>query len=304
MMPDAEYKLTTWDEQDVNYIVLSAIEFQGIQVAKRNLLEALFIEEKMDTVVENYLELENEILNSSARHMVQRDFSYLSAQAQRNLLSRRIINLLSSCRGYLDQACHHINNIYGENFDVRAKFEQSIHEQYESRLGYRVMEALRNYVQHRGSPLYAVSRGSRWTDSNPKKLRFYTKVIMRVRDLAEDSKFKPSVLEELTRLGNELALQPFIREYIAGLSISHETLRTSLDSDLTNLANVIVGAIERFRKAFPEQAATGGNVFAMGAGEEVWLSADFIDVRRRLREKNQSLSNLPLRFVTNENDIN
>jgi hypothetical protein len=257
----------------------------------------------MDIVIENYLELENEILNSSVRQMVQTDFSYLSGQAQRNLFSRRIINVLSACRGYLDQASHHINNIYGESSYVGTEFEKSTHEQYDSRLGYRLMEALRNYVQHRGSPLFAVSRKGGWS-SDRKKLRFSTKALMRVSDLAEDSKFKKPILDELKPLGKELDIQPFVREYVAGLSIVHQRLRESLRSDLTNWESLIHGTIEHYRQAFPEQVATGGNIFAMSAEEEVWLSVDFIDARRKLEEKNRNLSNLPLRFVTNESDAN
>ena len=111
-MPDDDYKLTTWNDQTTHYVPLSAAEFQGVRVAKANLLEALFIEEQMDIVIENYLELENEILASSVRRMVPPDSSYLSAQSQRNLFSRRIVNLLTACKGYLDQTRHHISNIW------------------------------------------------------------------------------------------------------------------------------------------------------------------------------------------------
>ena len=235
-MLDPDYKLTTWDDQTTCYLVISGAEFQEIRTAKANLIETLFIEEKMDIVIENYLELENEILASSARQMVQQDFGYISGQSQRSLFSRRIINLLSACRGYLDQACHHISNMYGEISPIATEFEKSKHEQYDIRLGYRLMEALRNYVQHRGSPLYAVTRDARWIESDDGKgLRFSTRALIRISDLSEDPKFKKSILDEFKPLGNDLDLKPFVREYIAGLSVIHQRLRDQLNPDLNDL---------------------------------------------------------------------
>jgi hypothetical protein len=302
VLAEPDYKLTTWDEQATHYVRLSTAEFEEIRAAKANLLEALFIEEKMDIIIENYLELENDILASSARQMVQTDFSYSSAQSQRNRFSRRIINLLSACRGYLDQACHHISNIYGEDSQVAAAFVTSTHEQHDSRLGYRLMEALRNYVQHRGSPLHAVSHGGRWIESDRgKQLKFTSRILMRVSDLAEDSKFKKPILDELKQFAKEeVDLQPFVREYVAGLSVIHQRLRDRLSHDLTNWEKVIYSALERFRLSFPEQAASSGNVFAMSANEEVWLSSEFIEARRRLNQKNRNLANLAARYVTNK----
>src|SRR5215467_1784110 len=133
-MSNPDYKITTWEEQTTHYVVISAAEFQEIKIARANLLEALFIEEKMDIVIENYLEFETEILSSSARQMVQHDFSYFSAQSQRNLFSRRIMNFLSASRGYLDQTQHHISNIFGEDSPVAVRFQKSTSNQYDSRL--------------------------------------------------------------------------------------------------------------------------------------------------------------------------
>jgi hypothetical protein len=75
-MPVHNYKLTTWVEQNTEFIPLSDIEFEQIQSARANLFEVLFTEQTMDMVIETYLEWGNEILASSARHMVQWDFSY------------------------------------------------------------------------------------------------------------------------------------------------------------------------------------------------------------------------------------
>lgn len=298
-MPLPGYRLATWDEQDTHYIPLSAAECEEIKSAKSNLIEALFIEEKMNIVIESYLEWENEILAASARRMVQFDFSYLFTLSQRDLFSRRMMTLLTTCKGYLDHTSHHISNIYGKDSSTAAKINKSRSEQYGSRLGYRVMEELRKYVQHRGWPFHAISHGGKRIESDyGSTLRFSTGTILRVSELAKDSGFKKVVLTELEHKGNDLDLQLFVREYIAGLSVVHQTLRNELKPDVTNWDNLIYSAIERLHQTFPEQAL--GTIFALSADEEVWLSRDYIEARRALEQKNMAVPHLPSHFVTNE----
>jgi len=295
-----DYRLATWDEQDRNYIEISAAEFEELKSAKANVLETMFIEEKMDLVIENYLEWENELLYASARQMVQLDYSYLSAQSQRNLFSRRIMNVLTACRGYLDQVGHHLSNIYGEESSIAAVFKKATNEQYDRRLGYRVMEALRNYVQHRGSPLHVVVVDRNWVESeHGKRFRSYTGTRFKVSILAEDPKFKKSVLGELQAIGrDEIDLQGFVREYVGGLSIVHQAIRDELKADVTKWEAAICTAIERFRQKFPDVAS--GTMFALSTDHEVWLSTEYIESRRGFEQKNRLLSNLADRYVTNE----
>jgi hypothetical protein len=296
------YKLTTWDEQDTHYVQISSEEFQEIKLAKANLLEAMFIEEKMDLVIENYLEFENDILASSARHMVQYDFSYLSAQVDRNLFARRLMNLLSACKAYLDQTAHHLSNIFGKDSQAAGQFIKSTNDRYDNCLGYRIMEALRNYAQHRAFPLHAIDRGSKWVKSESgQKLMFYTRPLMYLRELVDDDKFKKAVLAELKKIGQEIDLQPHVRDYIASLGTVHQELRNILRSPIGNWENIISSSMERFRTAHPEEYSVAGErILAMSEADYIWLFKDFIDNRRTLAQKNQNLSSLTDRYVTNE----
>ena len=45
--------------------------------------------------------------------MIFHDDTYFSFSLERNLVNRRIVNLLSAGRMYLDQSRQHIENIYG-----------------------------------------------------------------------------------------------------------------------------------------------------------------------------------------------
>jgi hypothetical protein len=51
------------------FVEISKEEYSQIKSAKANLLEALFIEEKFNVVIDNYLELETDLLACTARYM-------------------------------------------------------------------------------------------------------------------------------------------------------------------------------------------------------------------------------------------
>jgi hypothetical protein len=120
--------------------------------------------------------------------------------------------------------------------------------------------------------------------------------------LAKDAKFKKSVLDELEKISKEHDLLPFIRDYIGGLSVVHQTLRDGLGADVANWEKLILGSIEWLHQSFPGQVATGETTFAMSADEEVWLSKEYTDARRALEMKNRNLGNAAVRYVTSSTD--
>jgi len=85
------------------FIEIDEAEYDFIKDARENLFEALYLEEILDLVIENYYEYETELLAMSSRMMIFND-EYFSMERERNLLSRRIANLLSAGRMYIDQS--------------------------------------------------------------------------------------------------------------------------------------------------------------------------------------------------------
>jgi hypothetical protein len=135
-----------------HFVDISKEEYRAIGDSKKCLIEALYIEQKLDMVVEDYFEFEMELLATSTRQMVQWNQDYYWFQEEINRLNRRIVNLLSVCRLYLDQSIHHLSCIYGKEGEKLNNIKKKISREYDSKLGFRVMEAMRNYVQHRGFP--------------------------------------------------------------------------------------------------------------------------------------------------------
>lgn len=188
-----DYRLQRYVFGSPAFVDISEKEYVDIKSAKANLLEALFIEQKFDAVIENYLELEMCFLEISANHMILRNISYTRFHNEKNLVNRRLINLLSASRSYLDQTKHHFHNIFGEDSETVRKIEEFKSQQYDQCFGYRVMEALRNYVQHRGFPIGSVIINRRSVESKSgNRILFSLTPNMHPEDLEEDKKFKKS----------------------------------------------------------------------------------------------------------------
>ena len=80
-----EYGLAHLVLRSSAFIPISEEEYLQLVDSKAGLLETLFIEEKFDLVVDNYLKLETTLLDSTARHTVHHHHCYQWFQVQRNL---------------------------------------------------------------------------------------------------------------------------------------------------------------------------------------------------------------------------
>ncbi|HVN16643.1 MAG TPA: hypothetical protein VMT73_12940, partial [Anaerolineales bacterium] len=97
-----KYIITTIVAGSPGFIEIDEAEYERIKSAIVNLFELLFFEEKLDLVTENFQEYEAELLLIASRDMVFHDSDYFSMSDERDIVSRRIVNLLSACRMYLD----------------------------------------------------------------------------------------------------------------------------------------------------------------------------------------------------------
>jgi 5-keto 4-deoxyuronate isomerase len=147
------YELTKLITSCNHHVEISHEYFETLKSKKEFLIEALFVEEKFNLVLENYSEFELELLGNSVRNMLFHDFEWSSGVNDIHSINRRIINLLTTCRLYMDQVCHNIHTIYGSGSAQAIAFKTQSSNEYDSVFGYRVMEAMRNYVQHRGLPI-------------------------------------------------------------------------------------------------------------------------------------------------------
>ncbi len=134
---------------DKHGIALPEERYARIRDHKRNLVRALEIEERFDILLANYVEFETEVLGRSVEHNLYSGRDEHQMHEDRLGLNRRIVNLLTACRLYLDQLAHGMSGTFGDGEETTA-IGAARSREYDASFSYRLMEGLRDYVQHRG----------------------------------------------------------------------------------------------------------------------------------------------------------
>lgn len=169
------------------------------------------------------------------------------------------------------------------------------------------MEALRNYTQHRGFPIHTLSyNGERVSDEGRNRVRLGVSIHVSRSELAEDPKFKKSVLSELESHADSIDLKPLIRDYVADLATVHEWVKEVTATHIATWESRYRSAINRFSDAFPDEPSLKGLTAvaisdAQQAGE-VHLFTDFVEYRSALAKKNSgaALKRLGTIYVSGE----
>jgi hypothetical protein len=287
-------------------IEISKDEFDQWQSTQEHLLDVLNIEATFDLLLENYAEFERDLLDLSHRLSLFREHGEpLGLYREMN---RRVTNLLSSARLYLDQVPQDLNSIYGKKSDHAKAFDQCRSKQYDSSFAYRIMEALRNYAQHRGFAVHAMTHSLEREDKTPGFLfRAGLHLLVNIQCL-EESEFKKQVLAELKPRADRygyVELTPLVPEYMERLCEVHESLRGLISADVTSWDQTIISVLNRARHDFGEDLSGLSVVAEEKQPEgEYWdvesaeIFSQPIDWRKQLEAKNRDFGKLSARYVT------
>ena len=217
--------LGNWPSLDI-----SSENFQRLKQAKRALFILVGIEEKFEMLSQNYLEYEQLLLTLALEYMVSHSPEYSSMHDARSQINRRLANLLTMARLYIDQVKHDVSRLFGRDAAENSTICQSFSSQYDRLLGYRVLEALRNSMQHRDLPVTSVEYPSVHEDRDHGYLiRHQVVARISVEHLREDSKLKPRIIAELQAGGDRHDVTPFVREYVEGIARVHEGVRSATE---------------------------------------------------------------------------
>jgi len=300
-----KYQLTKRISTCQHHVDISQEYFEKLKSNKEFLIKALSIEEKFDLVLENYSEFELELLRISVRNMVFNRYDYSSVVTDIYSINRRIINLLTMCRLYKDQVCHNIHTIYGTKSTQAVETQKYSSSEYDSVFGYRVMEAMRNYVQHRDLPIKEISNQHKWIETSDGKRRKHTvKLLVDVATIAQDGKFKSSVLAELKSQGGLVEFTPLIRQYIESIGRIHLKIRELIRSELLESDNNFLQAISLYQELTNDRShkfvhAVALSMDSSNCVELVEIFNDLIDHRKMLEHQNQYFY-YSLHFVSSE----
>ena len=287
-------------------IQLTQQEYSVVVSALQSIYTIVAIEEEWDHLIENYLDLESEIIQSALRDMVAMK-NVRQIYKTRRAISRKISNFLSSCRSYFDRASRRLSQLETDIPDLSQKFESARKTAYDSSLAYRFMEELRNLAQHRTAPLHGTMYNSNWLrgeEEEFKALRHSVGIYIDLQKLKEeDPKFRRSIIEEAKAIGERVPLLNLIRRYLKLLSEVHSTLRTSISEKEKEWSELINSSIEKYKDV--NEGKTMG-LAAVEFSDDGTLKSEHpfvqstIDELEVLRSKNRELLNFDLQYVSNE----
>lgn len=286
------------------YVDISAQEFEDLKRAKRNIFMLLGIEEKFDIVIENFLEYERDLLDLALAHMAGHDVTWSSGHDAIGLVNRRVANCLSAARLYIDQVKHDLSTVYGKNSAISAQMKQTLSTQYDELLGYRVMEAIRNFVQHRSLPVGGFMYPSAWQERARGRQLLHHRAIPMLdpKQLREDKEVKQAVIDELVHAGEErFNITILLREYVEGLSRAHEELRSLVKDDIAPWKKSLLDVIDRFSSTCGEQVTLviAHELEDENTTDEFQIFGDGIERLEALRAKRLP-TNISRWFVSNE----
>ena len=199
--------------------------------------------------IQNYLEFETSILQEAVRELI--DPSHREGAGQlRRLLARRLSNVLSSARLYLDTLKQHSKQVLANDRARLERIEAAPSAQYDSCLEYRIAEALRNYAQHRALPVHGlIGLSSDILHSSQRE--FFVEPYLDPDELREDGYFKAQVLKELPSDGDVVKLKPILSAYIEALGQIQGVFRSETRQELEKGAQVFEAARNRFGERYP-----------------------------------------------------
>ncbi len=287
------------------FIPISEDEFIETVAARDRFFRLLGIEEKFDLLAENLAELETDILDLTMRRMLFHEWSWASFRADVATVNRRLANLLSSCRLYVDQVKHDLGLIYGRDSAVRSQVSEAFSREYDTRLGYCLLEALRNHIQHCALPLGHLSYPSTrdFPGNSRSHIRHTCIPSLSLSQLRESGALNKKILGRLKEDAELLDIRPLVRDYVSGLGLVHTKMREWVKEDALAWKTRIVNVRDRFRAEYGEKdvglAVVERDERNCGIRHAA-IFVDFIEEYERLLRKNQFPQHFATQFVTSE----
>lgn len=196
---------------------------------------AVHLEELIDLVLQNYSEWEKDLLSFSVDNIVFNGVSKI--HFQRKAASRRIINLMTVCRMYIDQSKKTIRKILPAI--SKDEVEKYFSNKYDESIEYRFMEQLRNSVQHSTLPIHSFIQSGGWREVEGEDKLFSTVIPkLNVELLRDDKRFKKSVLDEVECF-ESLDLRRYCRKYVKEIFDIHKAFRGQYFDTIEEAENVM-----------------------------------------------------------------
>lgn len=293
-----------WENQKAFNISveIDSQRFETVESAKNTCLLALGLEEKFQLVVDNYIEWETELLKQAQIYMFRQPNKF-EAMQQRVLVARRLTNVLTGFRLYVDQTDHAVSKVFGNSSEELKSIKKFKANLYDSHFGYRFLEALRNHVQHCDLPIETLTYNSKLVDrEKAAQVQFSVIANTSLESLAENDDFKKTILKELDNGQDKIDLRPHVREYVSCLISLHKQLEKLFSLQFENARNHYQEAIKEYSIMDGKSVEHPRFVFFDEAGlkeRTVELYAGLLEIYDTLKRQNENARDISKSFVSN-----
>jgi hypothetical protein len=279
-------------------VSLEPAEFEAIGRAVDGLRDIFWIEEIYDAVTQNYRAYEEGQVLITLAHALGSEEGWEEIDDARRGSARLLDNLLSTARAFLDSAPQRMRSIGGDA--LMAAFKTATSRVYDDSRAYRFMDALRNYSQHRGSSISAMTfdhkRQPAGEDGKDFKLVYSIRPRLRVDDV--EMTFKTKVQPLLQALKDDqgmIDITPLVREYLVGLNQIMLETRGLIAPFEAGFYAVQNDAVSRLGAVWPEALDYPVAVKLQGEDELVshFLAISQPERTGRLRKRNGKIAHLP-----------
>jgi len=247
-------------------VPISALRFEELKRARETLADAGTFEHRYEILLGNYLELERFCAEWSLRGEVEMDHRHETWARVIIAANRHMMNLLSAARSYSDhvvQDFKHVSLCPGFNEHARSLLNGA----YDDYPSYRFLAALRNYVQHRATPVHGIKQSLSGKSPMDSMLIYCSQAKLR-----EDPDFKKNVLDGFDET---IDLREVARSYMGAIGKVHVALRAAVSAVVNQARKDVQTAIVDFvdAQAKPESGAQG---IGLTVCREV--NGEFVDV--------------------------
>jgi hypothetical protein len=266
---------------------------------------ALDIEHKYALLLDNFKELELELLRYALEHALHSRGKWTHFGDERLTLDRRILNVLAASLAYTDQTCTTISEVYGRGSKEYKAFTKTIKDMRTSDVEYIFASGLRNYAQHQQMAVYIQAVSFDVVRKAPLQSACTIKPKIKREFLLRGRRVTAEFKKVVTAMPEEIDLKPRIRGFVRSLSSLHLAMREATADRIKTALDVWQGmrneckalGCAEFVSAFVASLDDPRIVLRYLA-----FTAEPLKHLAELQEYNSSRRNIGDDFVTNQDE--
>jgi len=283
-------------------------EYGHILAAGRQLQRLTDAEDKLELLIENFIEFEDALLRIALEERASepiglvRQYDWAHGRRLLRTLNRRLANLVTAGKLCEDQLGHDIRALGWLTSAEREEYERGKKRILKGCFGFSMVRKLRHHIQHRQLPITGLSvSGDR--NQPGEALRYRAIARLEVHRLREDPRFPPAARKKLEEWGSDIAVAPLVYEYLEGIGQLYETYRIVTKKLAAKAEGRLKTTLKRAKEKFGavDPTVTLLREYAGGAFEQdLQIFKDQLEYRTKLKNKNMKIRRLSNSFVSSQ----